>query len=157
VKNEGQKMNKIICIASDHAGYEMKEKLKKSLALAGEIKDFGTNSRNPVDYPDFVHPLAEYVEENHGAVGILLCGSANGMAMAANKHEGIRAAICWNKETAALARQHNDANILCLPARFVSEETANEITKAFLNASFEGGRHEKRVKKINPSTEKAVK
>src|SRR5215510_9506304 len=147
-------MNRIICIAADHAGYDMKEKLKKNLASAGEIKDFGTNSPDPVDYPDYVHPLAEYMEENNSAVGILLCGSANGMAMAANKHEGIRAAIGWNKKTAELARQHNNANILCIPARFVSEAEAYEITEAFLNSSFEGGRHEKRVKKINPSAEK---
>lgn len=150
-------MNRTICIAADHAGFEMKEMLKKKFASAGEIKDFGTNSPEPVDYPDYVHPLAEYVEENNNAIGILLCGSANGMAMAANKHEGIRAAICWNKKTAELARQHNDANILCLPARFVSEAEAYEITQAFLNASFEGGRHEKRVKKIVPSAVKAMK
>jgi ribose 5-phosphate isomerase B len=149
-------MSRIICIAADHAGYEMKETLKKNLSSAGEVKDFGTNSPESVDYPDYVHPLAEYVEENKNAVGILLCGSANGMAMAANKHEGIRAAICWTKKIAELARQHNDANILCLPARFISDEEANEITKAFLNASFEGGRHERRVKKINSSV-KVVK
>lgn len=147
-------MNRLICIAADHAGFEMKEKLKKKFASEGEIKDFGTNSPDPVDYPDYVHPLAEYVEENANTIGILLCGSANGMAMAANKHEGIRAAICWNKKTAELARQHNDANVLCLPARFISDEEAYAITEAFLSASFEGGRHEKRVKKINPSTEK---
>src|SRR5215213_8512261 len=138
-------MKRLICIGSDHAGYELKEKLKEKLSTSGEeIKDFGTNSPDPVDYPDFVHPLAEYVEENNEAVGILLCGSANGMAMAANKHEGIRAAICWNKETASLARRHNDANILCIPARFVSDVEAIEITEAFFSASFEGGRHEKR-------------
>jgi ribose 5-phosphate isomerase B len=149
-------MNRIICIAADHAGYELKEKLKKKLA-SGEVKDFGTNSTESVDYPDYVHPLAEYVEENPGTVGILLCGSANGMAMAANKHEGIRAAICWTKKIAELARQHNDANVLCIPARFISDAEAYEITEAFLNTAFEGGRHEKRVKKINPSAEKAVK
>jgi len=149
-------MNRIICIGADHAGYEMKETLKKNLSSAGEVKDFGTNSPESVDYPDYVHPLAEYVEENKNAVGILLCGSANGMAMAANKHEGIRAAICWTKKIAELARQHNDANILCLPARFISDEEAYEITEAFLSASFEGGRHERRVKKINPSV-KVVK
>ena len=147
-------MNRIICIAADHAGYEMKEKLKRNLATAGEVKDFGTNSPDPVDYPDYVHPLAEYMEENPDAVGILLCGSANGMAMAANKHEGIRAAICWTKKISELARQHNNANILCIPARFISDAEAYEITEAFLNTAFEGGRHEKRVKKINPSTEK---
>jgi ribose 5-phosphate isomerase B len=149
-------MNRIICIGADHAGYEMKETLKKSLSSTGEVKDFGTNSPESVDYPDYVHPLAEYVEENKNAVGILLCGSANGMAMAANKHEGIRAAICWTKKIAELARQHNDANILCLPARFISDEEAREITEAFLNTPFEGGRHERRVKKINPSV-KVVK
>src|ERR1041385_228141 len=149
-------MNRIICIGADHAGYEMKETLKKSLSSTGEVKDFGTNSPESVDYPDYVHPLAEYVEENKNAVGILLCGSANGMAMAANKHEGIRAAICWTKKIAELARQHNDANILCLPARFISDEEAKEITEAFLNTPFEGGRHERRVKKINPSV-KVVK
>ena len=144
----------MICIAADHAGFEMKEKLKRKLAPVAELKDFGTDTPEPVDYPDYVHPLAEFVEENKDTIGILLCGSANGMAMAANKHDGIRAAICWNKKTAELARQHNNANVLCIPARFVKEEEAYEITDAFMNAVFEGGRHEKRVRKINPSTEK---
>lgn len=148
-------MKSIISIACDHAGFDMKEAVKKKLKDAGiETKDFGTNSAESVDYPDYVHPLAIYVEENDGAKGILLCGSANGVAMAANKHEYIRAAVCWNKEIASLARRHNDANVLCLPARFVSEKEAEEIIDTFLTTPFEGGRHEQRVKKISLEFEK---
>ena len=144
-------MKNRICMGCDHAGYDLKEDVKRRLAIEGEeVKDFGTNSTESVDYPDFVHPVAGFVGEHKGTVGILICGSANGVAMAANKHEGVRAAVCWNKEVTALARKHNDANILCLPARFISSEDASAMIELFLNTSFEGGRHEQRVKKISP-------
>jgi ribose 5-phosphate isomerase B len=144
-------MKNIICFGCDHAGFELKEEVKRKLSsLVEEVKDFGTNSNDSVDYPDFVHPVAEFVGENKDAVGILICGSANGVAMTANKHEGVRAAVCWNKEVTALARKHNDANILCLPARFISSDEASAMIEIFLNTPFEGGRHEKRVKKISP-------
>ena len=150
-------MKEIICFGCDHAGFEMKEKVKKKLSSGYEMKDFGTNSVESVDYPDYVHPLALFVEENDGARGILLCGSANGVAMAANKHEGIRAAVCWNKEIVSLARRHNDANVLCLPARFISESEAEEMIEIFLTTEFEGGRHEQRIKKISPEFIKHTK
>jgi len=151
-------MKEIICIGCDHAGFEMKEEVKKKLSERGlEAKDFGTNSTASVDYPDYVHPLAMYVEENKDARGILICGSANGVAMAANKHEHIRAAVCWNKEIASLARKHNDANVLCLPARYISEKEAEEIIDTFLTTDFEGGRHEQRVEKISIAFEKHKK
>jgi ribose 5-phosphate isomerase B len=144
-------MKNIICLGCDHAGFELKEEVKGKLSAAGTaVKDFGTDSTDSVDYPDFVHPVAEFVGENKEAVGILICGSANGVAMAANKHEGVRAAVCWNKEVTALARKHNDANILCLPARFISSDDASAMIDLFLNTPFEGGRHEKRVEKISP-------
>lgn len=140
-----------IAIASDHAGYEYKEEIKDYLTSKGlSVKDFGTNSPDSVDYPDFVHPLADFIEQNGAEQGILICGSANGVAITANKHRDIRAAICWNEELAKLARQHNDANVLCIPARFVSPAEARNITDSFLGASFEGGRHQKRVDKIKP-------
>jgi ribose 5-phosphate isomerase B len=142
-------MARTIAIGCDHAGYEYKEALKEILRSLGYlVKDFGTNSKDSVDYPDYVHPLADSIEERESETGILICGSANGVAITANKHGGIRAAICWNEETAKLARQHNDANVLCIPARFVSQDEANNITRAFLSASFEGGRHQNRVDKI---------
>jgi ribose 5-phosphate isomerase B len=151
-------MKNIICLGCDHAGFELKEVVKKKLSSTGDqVKDFGTHSTDSVDYPDFVHPVAEFVGENKDAVGILICGSANGVAMAANKHEGVRAAVCWNKEVTALARKHNDANILCLPARFISSDDASAMIELFLNTSFEGGRHEKRVKKISPEFIKQTK
>ncbi|QAR29863.1 ribose 5-phosphate isomerase B [Ornithobacterium rhinotracheale] len=138
-----------IAIGSDHAGYDLKEKIKQYLAEKKiEIQDFGAFSTDSVDYPDFAHPTANAVENHQADLGILLCGSGNGIAMTANKHQGIRAAISWNPELAELARQHNDANILVLPARFISEELGLEIVDAFLNASFEGGRHQRRVEKI---------
>lgn len=138
-----------IAIASDHAGFELKEKIK-ALLTGKEIdfKDFGAFSTDSVDYPDFAHPAATAVENKEADFGILLCGSGNGIAMTANKHQGVRAAICWNTELAELARQHNDANILVLPARFISEELGLEIVEAYLNAEFEGGRHQRRVDKI---------
>lgn len=137
-------------IASDHAGFELKEKLKAHLTSLGhEIQDYGTHSLDSTDYPDYAHPLARSVENKKNDLGILICGSGNGVCMAANHHQGIRAALAWNEEVAALARQHNNANVLCLPARYVSEEEAFSITDAYLNASFEGGRHERRVDKIS--------
>lgn len=139
---------KQIHIGSDHAGYELKEYLKLQLSeLADEMTDHGTHSLDSVDYPDFAHPLASAVEED-GSMGVLICGSANGVAMAANKHAGIRAAICWTKEVAVLARTHNDANILCIPARFVTKREAEEMVKVFMETPFEGGRHQNRVNKI---------
>lgn len=143
-------MKQKIAIGSDHAGYEMKEGIKTLLQKQGfEIADFGTNSTESTDYPDFAHPVASAVEKGEKGLGILICGSANGVAMTANKHQGIRAAICWNEELASLARQHNNANILCLPARFIKMELAEKIVDQFLKVSFEGGRHLRRVDKIS--------
>jgi ribose 5-phosphate isomerase B len=139
-----------IAIGSDHAGYEYKEGLRHWLEKQGfTVKDFGTHSLDSVDYPDFAHPVARAVESKEVDWGMLLCGSANGVAITANKHQGVRAAVCWKEEIAVLARQHNNANIVCIPARFVSYNEAERILDRFLNASFEGGRHEKRVGKIN--------
>jgi ribose 5-phosphate isomerase B len=136
-----------IAIGADHAGFELKEIISGILTTAG-IKDFGTYTANSVDYPDFAHPVALAVESGDFNLGILICGSANGVAITANKHQGIRAAICWNAELAALARAHNNANILCLPARFISVNEAKQIVETFLNTAFEGGRHAGRVNKI---------
>jgi len=139
-----------IAIGSDHAGFEYKEILKKWLQTNGfTVEDFGTHSAESADYPDFAHPVARAVEKNEFDLGLLLCGSANGVAMTANKHQGIRAAICWKEELAELARTHNDANVLCIPARHVSVELAEKILDKFLHSSFEGGRHGRRVDKIN--------
>lgn len=139
-----------IAIGADHAGFEFKELLKKWLEKNGyQVKDFGTHSLDSVDYPDFAHPVASEVESTKADLGVLLCGSANGVAITANKHQGVRAALCWNEEVASLARQHNDANVVCIPARFVSYEQAEKILDRFLHASFEGGRHAKRVDKIS--------
>ena len=138
-----------IAIGGDHAGFEYKEALKKLLAAAGwQVEDKGAYSLDSVDYPDFAHPVALMVEEGKAAAGILICGSGNGVAMTANKHQGIRAALCWTEELAYLARQHNNANILCIPARFVSLDLAEKMVTTFLNTAFEGGRHERRVEKI---------
>lgn len=140
---------KRIAIGGDHAGYEYKEQLRKQLEEKGyEVKDFGPFSADSVDYPDFAHPLAQTVADGSYDAGILICGSGNGVAMTANKHQGIRAALCWNKELSALARQHNNANILCLPSRFVAYELAEEMAETFLSTEFEGGRHNRRVDKI---------
>jgi len=137
-----------VIIGSDHAGFEMKEALKQWLHLQSVIlEDVGCHSDKSVDYPDYAHVVAQKVE-SEDSVGILLCGSANGVCMAANKHKGIRAALCWNREIAILARQHNDANIVCIPARFISIDDAKSVVEAFLNTSFEGGRHQNRVNKI---------
>ena len=139
-----------IAIGADHAGFELKEHLKKLLEKEGyATKDFGTYNLESADYPDFAHPVSFAVEKKELDLGLLVCGSANGVAMTANKHQGIRAAICWTEDLAGLARQHNDANVLCIPARFVSTELAEKILHKFLQASFEGGRHAKRVGKIS--------
>jgi ribose 5-phosphate isomerase B len=138
-----------IAIGADHAGFELKETLKAWLRQNSfETKDFGTHTSESADYPDFAHPVAEAVEKKQFDLGLLVCGSANGVAITANKHQGIRAAVCWNEELALLARQHNDANILCLAARFTEPELAKRILDRFLTASFEGGRHDRRVKKM---------
>ena len=137
-----------IAIGGDHAGFEYKSILIDFLK-DHSVKDFGTYSSDSVDYPDFAHPVASAVETGEFDLGILICGSANGVAITANKHQGIRAAICWNEELAELAKSHNNANILCIPARFVSTELAKEITSKFLNTAFEGGRHANRVSKIS--------
>lgn len=138
-----------IVIGSDHAGYEYKEDIKKMLTAKGRsVEDKGSHSADSVDYPDYAHPVAEMVEKDNASFGILICGSGNGVCMTANKHAGIRAALCWNEELAALARQHNNANILCIPARFVTLATAEKMVNVFMSTAFEGGRHEKRVEKI---------
>ena len=144
--------SKTIAIGGDHAGFEYKKMLIDVLEKQGyTVNDVGAFSLDPLDYPDFAHPVANAVEKKESALGILICGSANGVAIAANKHQGIRAAICWEPELASLARQHNNANIVCIPARFVSIEIAEEIVNTFLSTDFEGGRHENRVNKISCS------
>lgn len=138
-----------IAIGCDHAGYDLKEHIARRLRKQGhQVQDFGTYSPDSVDYPDFAHPVATAVESGKADFGILICGSGNGVCMSANKHAGIRAALAWKVDLARLARQHNDANILCLPGRFVSHRLAAKMVDAFLSTPFEGGRHERRVKKI---------
>ena len=138
-----------LAIGADHAGYDYKEQLKNYLLQNKfEVIDKGTYSADSVDYPDFAHPVASAVENGEAAFGILLCGSANGVAITANKHAGIRAAICWGEELAELARKHNDANIICIPARFVRDGDAEKMLDVFMNTAFEGGRHKTRVDKI---------
>ncbi len=140
---------KKIAIGADHAGIVLKKVLSEELKNLGiELKDFGTYSEDSFDYADAAHPLAEAVNNNEYDCGILICGSGNGIAMTANKHQNIRAAICWEEELAKLARQHNDANILVLPARFITEEEAIKCLNSFLNQAFEGGRHLRRIEKI---------
>jgi ribose 5-phosphate isomerase B len=142
--------NKKIALASDHAGYYLKEKLLAYLIKEKyDVKDFGCSSAEPVDYPDFGHPLANAVNMGDFEVGISVCGTGNGINMVVNKHPGIRAALCWNEEISRMSRAHNDANILSLPAWFISESEAYLIVKTFLTTSFEGGRHTKRVGKIS--------
>ncbi|MDB5223280.1 MAG: ribose 5-phosphate isomerase [Chitinophagaceae bacterium] len=142
-------LSKPIAIGCDHAGFEYKEDLISFLEGKGlEYKDFGTYSTDSVDYPDFAHPVASSVEDNETAFGILLCGSANGVAITANKHQHIRAAVCWGEELAELARKHNDANIICIPSRFVREGDVEKMVDIFIHTDFEGGRHEKRKGKI---------
>lgn len=138
-----------IAIGSDHAGVAYKAEIVNKLKEAGvEVKDFGPFTEDSVDYPDFIHPVASGVEKEEFDKGIILCGSGNGASMTANKHQGIRAALCWNTELAELARQHNDANVLDIPARFVSIDTALDMVDVFLKTEFEGGRHQTRVDKI---------
>ena len=137
-----------IAIASDHAGFEYKEIIKNHLKDRFEIQDFGTHSLDSVDYPDFVHPAATSVEKGENELGILICGSGQGVSMTANKHQKIRCALAWEVEIAQLSRQHNNANMVALPSRFISEELALQIVDAFLNTEFEGGRHQNRVEKI---------
>jgi len=139
-----------IAIGGDHAGYLYKKELVLFLQNKGyEVKDFGTNSEASVDYPDFAHPLAIAVEKKEFDFGILICGTGNGVNITANKHQGIRSGLAWNKEVASLIRQHNNANIIALPARFISLELAMECIEVFLNTPFEGGRHQTRVDKIS--------
>ncbi|MBL7890670.1 MAG: ribose 5-phosphate isomerase B [Bacteroidia bacterium] len=139
-----------IAIGCDHAAFHLKEKLKVYLQSKGhEIKDFGCYSEERADYPDFAHPVANAVESKEFDAGLLMCGSGNGINMTANKHKGIRSALCWNAEIAELARLHNDANILTLPARYISEEEAKKCVDIFYATAFEGGRHTDRVKKIS--------
>jgi ribose 5-phosphate isomerase B len=139
----------MIPIASDHAGFEMKQKLIESLNQEFTFDDLGTYSEASVDYADFAHKEANLIQNKIFEKGILLCGSGNGVAMTANKHTGVRAALCWNAEIAELARLHNDANILVLPARFIDLEEAKKCVKTFFSTNFEGGRHAKRVQKID--------
>ena len=143
-------LTKPIAIGADHAGFEYKTVIKDLLQNKGfKVKDFGTNSADSVDYPDFAHPVASAVENEEAGCGILICGSANGVAITANKHQGVRAAISWGEELAQLAREHNNANVLCIPARFVREGDAEKMLDIFINTPFEGGRHENRVNKIS--------
>ncbi|HWK56639.1 MAG TPA: ribose 5-phosphate isomerase B [Parapedobacter sp.] len=139
-----------IAIGGDHAGFTYKAELLNVLKDAGyTVKDFGTHTTDSVDYPDFAHPVAEAIERGEFDRGILICGSANGVAITANKHQNIRAAICWQEELAVLARQHNDANIVCIPARFIEVDLAKDIIDKFLTTDFEGGRHANRVNKMS--------
>ena len=141
-----------IAIGNDHAGTDYKNTIVSHLeSLGHEVTNFGTNSNDSVDYPDFVHPVAEAVSNNSVDCGILICGSGNGVSMTANKHQKVRAALCWTKEITELARQHNDANILSIPARFTSEPQAVGMVDTFINTAFEGGRHQNRVNKISCS------
>ena len=140
---------KTIAIGCDHGGFAYKDAIIRLLKKEGiEVHDFGTNSDASVDYPDFVHPTATDVEEGKAELGIILCGSGNGAAMTANKHQNIRCALCWTGELAELARQHNNANMMSIPARFVSKRMALKMVRAFISTDFEGGRHERRVEKI---------
>jgi len=142
-------MNMKIAIASDHAGFNMKEHIINYLKEKGyELIDYGAKSAESVDYPDYGHPMAEAVENGSCSVGISLCGSGNGINMTTNKHQGIRGALCWNREISILARKHNDANICSIPARFLDSEQAEEIVDVFLNTEYEGGRHQRRIEKI---------
>jgi len=138
-----------ISIGNDHAGTEYKQAIVKHLEAKGyTVNNYGTNTNDSVDYPDFVHPVAKDVESKKVDLGIIICGSGNGANMTANKHQGVRSALCWTKEITALARQHNNANILSIPARYTAKEQAIEMVDTFLNTEFEGGRHQNRVNKI---------
>jgi len=139
-----------VAIGCDHAGFDYKDTIIRVLKRAGaEVIDKGTYSTDSVDYPDFVHPVADLVESREVDFGVLICGSGNGVSMSANKHTGIRAALCWKDEIASLARLHNDANIISIPARFVSAKLARQMVRTFISTEFEGGRHQRRVDKIN--------
>ena len=139
-----------ILLSNDHAGTNLKKTIKSFLEHNGYVvKNIGEDKGESVDYPDYIHPLAKEISEKKEEKGIIICGSGNGVSMVANKYQGVRAALCWNKEIASLSRQHNDANVLSLPARFLTSEEAIEIVKTFLETDFEGGRHERRVNKIN--------
>lgn len=136
-------------MACDHAGFELKEYIKQVLEGKGySVEDFGTHSSESMDYPDTAHPLAQAVEAGDVDFGVAMCGSGNGITMTLNKHQGVRAALCWDPEIASLAKRHNNANILSMPARFISKEEAVAILEAYLNAEFEGGRHQRRIDKI---------
>jgi ribose 5-phosphate isomerase B len=142
----------IIAIGNDHAGTQYKYAVIAFLESKGiKVINYGTDSEESVDYPDFVHPVASDVEEHKVDFGIIICGSGNGASMTANKHQGVRAALCWTKEIAKLARQHNNANILSIPARYVSQAQAIDMVDTFLETGFEGGRHQNRVEKISVS------
>lgn len=139
-----------IAIGCDHAGFSYKDVIIKALKKEGhEVIDRGTYSPDSVDYPDFVHPVATMIDAGEVDRGVLICGSGNGVCMTANKHDGVRAALCWKREIAKLARQHNDANSICIPARFVSKKLAVDMVKIFVSTAFEGGRHQRRVNKIS--------
>ena len=142
-------MSEKILIASDHAGFELKERLERALADRGfDVQDLGTNSEDSTDYADYAHPLAEQVEKGEVKRGVLMCGTGLGMSYAANRHANVRAAVAWTPEIAKLAREHNDANVLVLPARFVTDEQAVEILDAWLDTPFQGGRHARRIQKV---------
>jgi len=139
-----------IAIGNDHAGVEVKRKIENFLSEKGHtVINKGSDGKEKVDYPDFIHPVSIEVKEKKAQIGIIICGSGNGAAMTANKHKGIRAAICWNKEIAELARQHNDANIVSIPSRFLSDEEIIKIIEVFIKTSFDGGRHKRRIEKID--------
>ena len=139
-----------ILVSNDHAGVELKNAVKDLLESKGYVvENLGDNSGESVDYPDIIHPLAKEISKNREKKGIIMCGTGNGVSMVANKYEGVRAGLCWSKEIAALIRKHNDANVLSLPARFLSTKEALEIVEVFLETDFEGGRHERRVDKID--------
>ena len=138
-----------VLIGSDHAGFALKEQLKKEFSNEFSFEDVGTFSEESVDYPDFAHKLTCQISQNPSSFGILICGTGNGMAMCANKYKDVRAGLCWNADIAALVRQHNNANILVIPARFITLEEAKNVFKTFFSTDFEGGRHQRRVEKVN--------
>ena len=137
-----------ISIGNDHAGVDYKNFIIEELQEKYNIVNYGTDNESSVDYPDFAHPVSSDVNNKKSDLGILICGSGNGVAMTANKHKKVRAALCWNQEIAMLAKQHNNANVVCIPARFISKEETLKIVKSFIETNFEGGRHERRVNKI---------